>query len=73
MALHYAFRLSLIAFATESVRGIFSHADFIGATQSALVAAIIFFGLGLVLGEIATRLVEESARASFETWKNNLD
>ncbi len=73
MALHYAFRLSLIAFATESVRGIFSHSDFIGATQSALVAAIIFFGLGLVLGEIATRLVEESARASFETWKNNLD
>tara|TARA_R110002095_G_scaffold173588_2_gene150952 strand:- start:881 stop:1102 length:222 start_codon:yes stop_codon:yes gene_type:complete len=73
VALHYAFRLSLIAFATESVRGIFSHADFIGATQSALVAAIIFFGLGLVLGEIATRLVEESARASFETWKNNLD
>tara|TARA_R110002111_G_scaffold256015_1_gene322686 strand:+ start:30910 stop:31131 length:222 start_codon:yes stop_codon:yes gene_type:complete len=73
VALHYAFRLSLIAFATESVRGIFSHSDFIGATQSALVAAIIFFGLGLVLGEIATRLVEESARASFETWKNNLD
>lgn len=73
MALHYAFRLSLIAFATESVRGILSHADFIGATQSALVAAVIFFGLGLVLGEVATRLVEESARASFEKWKNNLD
>ena len=73
MALHYAFRLSLIAFATESVRGIISHSDFIGATQSALLAAVIFFGLGLVLGEIATRLVEESARASFENWKNNLD
>ncbi len=73
MALHYAFRLSLIAFATESVRGIFSHADFIGATQSALIAAVLFFGLGLVLGEVATRLVEESARASFEKWKNNLD
>lgn len=73
MALHYAFRLSLIAFATESVRGIFSHADFIGATQSALVAAVIFFCLGLVLGEVATRLVEESARASFDKWKNNLD
>ncbi|QDV53039.1 hypothetical protein [Gimesia fumaroli] len=73
MALHYAFRLSLIAFATESVRGILSHTDFIGATQSALVAAVIFFGLGLVLGEVATRLVEESARASFEKWKNNLD
>jgi len=73
VALHYAFRLSLIAFATESVRGIFSHADFIGATQSALVAAVIFFGLGLVLGEVATRLVAESARASFDKWKNNLD
>ncbi|MFK7777349.1 MAG: hypothetical protein QM501_04420 [Gimesia sp.] len=73
MALHYAFRLSLIAFATESVRGILSHTDFIGATQSALVAAVIFFGLGLVLGEIATRLVEESERAIFEKWKNNLD
>ena len=73
MALHYAFRLSLIAFATESVRGIVTHADFIGATQSALLAAVLFFGLGLVLGEVATRLVEESARASFEKWKNNLD
>ncbi|WP_339731252.1 hypothetical protein [uncultured Gimesia sp.] len=73
MALHYAFRLSLIAFATESVRGIISHSDFFGATQSALIAAVIFFGLGLVLGEVATRLVEESARASFEKWKNNLD
>ncbi len=73
MALHYAFRLSLIAFATESVRGIFSHADFTGATQSAFVAAAIFFGLGLMLGEVATRLIEESSRASFEQWKNNLD
>ncbi len=73
MALHYAFRLSLIAFATESVRGIISHADFISATQSAFVAAAIFFGLGLMLGEVATRLVEESSRASFEKWKNNLD
>lgn len=73
MALHYAFRLSLIAFATESVRGILSHSDFIDATQSALIAAVIFFGLGLMLGEVATRLVEESARASFEKWKNNLD
>ena len=73
MALHYAFRLSLIAFATESVRGILSHSDFIGATQSALLAAVIFFGLGFVLGEIATRLVEESERVIFEKWKNNLD
>jgi len=73
VALHYAFRLSLIAFATESVRGILSHSDFIGATQSALLAAVIFFGLGFVLGEIATRLVEESERVIFEKWKNNLD
>jgi len=73
VALHFAFRLSLIAFATESVRGILSHSDFIGATQSALVVTALFFGLGLVFGEIATRLVEESARASFENWKNNLD
>lgn len=73
MALHYAFRLSLIAFATESVRGIISHTDFIGAVQSAFMAAAIFFGLGLILGEVATRLVEESSRASFEQWKNNLE
>ncbi len=73
MALHYAFRLSLIAFATESVRGIISHTDFLGATQSALIAAVIFFGLGLVFGEVASRLVEESVRASFEKWKTNLE
>jgi hypothetical protein len=60
VAVQFASRLSLIAFATMSVRGIVTGADFEGALKTALLAAAAFYGLGLIVGEMARRVVEES-------------
>ena len=60
MAVQFASRLSLIAFATMSVRGILTAADFEGALKAALIAAAGFYGLGLVVGELARRVIEEN-------------
>ena len=55
----------LIAFATAAVRGLITGSDFQGTIQAALVATAVFFGLGLVLGELARRVVQENAEAEF--------
>ena len=60
MASQFAYRLSLIAFATTTVRGLLSGADFYGTIQTALAALGLFFLAGLVLGELARRVIEES-------------
>jgi hypothetical protein len=60
MAVQFASRLSLIAFATVSFRGMLTSIDFEGSLKAALIAAAGFYGLGLVLGELARRVVEES-------------
>ena len=43
-----------------SVRGILTGADFEGALKAALIAATIFYGFGLLLGELARRVIEEN-------------
>jgi len=60
VASQFAYRLSLIAFATTTVRGLLSGADFYGTIQTALAALGLFFLAGLVLGELARRVIEES-------------
>jgi hypothetical protein len=60
VAVQFASRLSLVAFATMSVRGILTGADFEGALKAALIAAGLFYGLGLLLGELARRVIEEN-------------
>ena len=60
--MQFANRLSLIAFATASIRGLLDGSDFQGTIQGALVVLAVFYGLGLVFGEWARRLVEENAR-----------
>jgi hypothetical protein len=59
----FAGRLSLIAFATAAVRGLWFQADFLGTIQTALVSLGVFYVLGLVIGEAARRIVEENAKA----------
>lgn len=59
MALQLASRLSLIAFATSLIRGLLVGSDFRATLQAGLFAAAAFYGLGLLLGELARRLVEE--------------
>ena len=59
MAHDFGVRLALISFGTAAMRGLISGADFTPALQTALLAAIMFYGLGLVCGELARRVVEE--------------
>ncbi len=66
MARQFAFRLSLLAFAVSTFRGVLNGSDFQGAMQWALVAAATFFVLGFVVGELGRLLVEDNARSEFK-------
>jgi len=63
---HFAFRLSLIAFATASLRGLIGGIDFSDALTTALAAAALFYGLGLIIGELTRRVIEEHVQAEFD-------
>ena len=65
VAKQFASRLALIAFAAASLRGLTCGAAFGATIQTALVAMAIFYGLGLVLGELARRVVEEHVTAEW--------
>jgi hypothetical protein len=65
VARQFASRLALIAFTAASLRGLISGADFQGTLQTALIAMAVFYGLGLVLGELARRVVEEHVVAEW--------
>jgi hypothetical protein len=63
VAVQFASRLSLIAFATVSIRGLIAGTDFQGTIQTALIAMAAFYGLGLIFGELARRVIEENVHA----------
>lgn len=67
MATQYAPRLALIAVLTVIGRGLLGDGDFAGTVEMAAIAAGVFFGLGLLVGEIAQRLVEEHVRSAADT------
>lgn len=60
MALHVASRLALIAFATVAMRGVLDRAGLEATLNAALFAGAILFPFGLVLGELARRLIEDT-------------
>jgi hypothetical protein len=62
VAHEYAVRLALIAFATASIQGIATRADFEPALKLALSAAAAAFVVGWLCGEMARRIVEESVQ-----------
>ena len=64
MAEQYAPRLALIAVSAVLCRGMLGGGDFAGTVQTAAAAGVAFFALGLLVGEIARRLVEEQVRAA---------
>ena len=66
MAKLFACRLSLIAFATVSLRGVMTGGEFEGTLQTALAAAAAFYLFGMICGDLARRLAEEDARAEVE-------
>ncbi|MEX0702480.1 MAG: hypothetical protein WD069_10330 [Planctomycetales bacterium] len=65
MAARFASRLALIAFAAATIRGLLEGADFQGTLTTGLAAVAVFYGLGLVLGDLSRKLVEEHAQAEF--------
>jgi hypothetical protein len=60
----YAPRLALIAILTVIGRGLLGDGDFAGTVKTAAVAGAAFFVLGLLVGEIARRLIEEHVQAT---------
>ena len=66
MAIQFATRLALIAFATVAMRGVLDNTDFCGCLQSALLAAVMFCGIGYVVGLIGRLVVEEATMAEVE-------
>lgn len=59
----FASRLSMIAFATATMRGFISGTDFRTSIQMALVSMVVFYVVGRLIGELARRLVEDSLDA----------
>jgi VIT1/CCC1 family predicted Fe2+/Mn2+ transporter len=59
----FASQLGLIAFATAAIQGLISGAEFFKSVQTALLVLLVFYGLGLILGDLARRVVEESVLA----------
>ena len=73
MALTFAHRLGLIAFAATALEAAASGADLSGGITASLVRLGLFFGLGLVCGTVAGWLMEEQAQTDFKRWKEAAD
>ena len=59
MALHTACRLALIAFATIAFRGVLDGSEFRTVLILAIKIGAAFFGIGMIIGELARRLLED--------------
>lgn len=66
MAKLFAARLALIAFAVTLADALFSSRAFYPSLSSALIKAVLFYGIGFVVGELARRIIEENAEAEFK-------
>ena len=62
----FATRISMITFATVCLRGMLLGSEFLGTIRSALFAGAGFYCFGVIIGEIARRIVEESVQSEFE-------
>jgi len=59
VAMHVACRFALIAFATIALRGLLDGTDFEATTQEALKVGALFGLAGLIVGDLARRLIED--------------
>ena len=64
VATHIACRLALIAFATVALRGVLEGSEFRSSLRLALQVAAGVFGVGIVIGELARRLIEDMVLAT---------
>jgi hypothetical protein len=65
VAKQFASRLALLVFAASAAERIWSDADLSGTLTTVLVRTAVFYGLGLICGELAQQLVEEDAQREF--------
>lgn len=72
MGKQFAFRMALIAFVSLGLKGLFTGADFLSATEQALIAMGLFFVFGFFLGDFARRLVEEHTTEELTTLINEM-
>jgi len=61
----FASRLALIAFATTAIHGVIVRSAFDSTMPLAMIAGAVAFFAGLILGDLARRLVEEQTQAEF--------
>ncbi|OYW23876.1 MAG: hypothetical protein B7Z55_03095 [Planctomycetales bacterium 12-60-4] len=73
MAVAFACRLGLLAFAATALDAAWAGTDLSGGITAALVRLAAFYALGLVCGGMAGWLVEEQAQQEFERWKAAAD
>jgi hypothetical protein len=66
VAIQLANRFALIAFATASLRGVIAGSDFQGTLKVALITLAVFYGIGLILGDLGRRVVEENVYTEIE-------
>lgn len=65
----FSLRLAVIAFSVTCLARVIDGQEFEATIQSAFIAGGIFWGLGLILGELARHIIEENVRAELETAK----
>uniref|UniRef100_A0A7C4QGW8 Uncharacterized protein n=1 Tax=Schlesneria paludicola TaxID=360056 RepID=A0A7C4QGW8_9PLAN len=65
MATQFAGRLALLVFAASALDQLWSVDDLSAALTHVLGATAGFYGLGLICGDLARRLVEEDAQREF--------
>lgn len=65
MATQFAARLSLIAFATVTTEAVISGEAFQPGVKAALTALALSYAIGLVVGDLARRVIEENAAVEF--------
>ncbi len=65
MAKQFAIRLSLIVFAAAVIEALVKGDEFATGIINGGLAAACGFGIGLIVGEIARRIIEENAAAEF--------
>lgn len=63
MARAFGLRLSLIVFSLEVLAGLFSGRGFEATVGSALILGGIFWGVGIILGDVARQAIEELVRS----------
>jgi predicted translin family RNA/ssDNA-binding protein len=73
IAHQFGSRMALISVFTTAIHGIMIGSGFEGTIKSTFFIAIACYLLGLIVGEMGRRLVEDQVRMEFEQAKVNQD